>query len=288
MYYNQTLLDQEGMTVPETLDELVAFCGEATEKGYIPIAFADSRRVAGVPPVLDDGQPDGRPGGDAGAARTTREAGTRPEIVTAIEAFFVTLRDAGCFPEDAVAITYDDGNSLFFNGEALLHTTGSWLVAEIEENMPDTEVGFVPFPEIEGGAGPRLDLRRRVGLVHLLRRRSIRTRRRPSSTTSSRRKPSTSGSVCRATSSRSRSILPISRSIPLDRPRSSRRCRPPVRRACSSATTSTCLAPPEFNDMMSNGFQAMLVGDKTAEQQAADLEAAWEEGMPESEATPAP
>ena len=42
MYYNQTLLDQEGMTVPETLDELVAFCGEATEKGYIPIAFADA------------------------------------------------------------------------------------------------------------------------------------------------------------------------------------------------------------------------------------------------------
>ena len=46
------------------------------------------------------------------------------------------------------------------------------------------------------------------------------------------------------------------------------------------------LAPPEFNDMMLNGFQAMLVGDKTAEQQAADLEAAWNEGMPESEATP--
>ncbi len=54
-----------------------------------------------------------------------------PEIVAAIEAFFVTLRDAGCFPEDAVAIAYDDGNSLFYNGEALLHTTGSWMIAEI-------------------------------------------------------------------------------------------------------------------------------------------------------------
>ena len=47
------------------------------------------------------------------------------------------------------------------------------------------------------------------------------------------------------------------------------------------------LAPPEFNEVMSSGFQAMLVGDKTAEQQAADLQAAWEEGMPASEATPA-
>jgi len=46
------------------------------------------------------------------------------------------------------------------------------------------------------------------------------------------------------------------------------------------------LAPPEFNEMMLSGFQAILVGDKTPEQQAADLEAAWEEGMGASEATP--
>ena len=31
--------------------------------------------------------------------------------------------------------------------------------------------------------------------------------------------------------------------------------------------------------MMTNGFQAMLAGEKTAEQQAADLQAAWEQGM---------
>jgi raffinose/stachyose/melibiose transport system substrate-binding protein len=46
------------------------------------------------------------------------------------------------------------------------------------------------------------------------------------------------------------------------------------------------VAPPEFNDMMQNGFQAILAGDKTPEQQAAALQAAWEEGMPTVEATP--
>jgi raffinose/stachyose/melibiose transport system substrate-binding protein len=40
--------------------------------------------------------------------------------------------------------------------------------------------------------------------------------------------------------------------------------------------------------MMQNGFQAILAGDKTPEQQAADLQTAWEEGMPDSEATPSP
>jgi hypothetical protein len=46
------------------------------------------------------------------------------------------------------------------------------------------------------------------------------------------------------------------------------------------------LAPAEFNEMMLSGFQTILVGDKTAEQQTADLQTAWAEGMGAVEATP--
>jgi raffinose/stachyose/melibiose transport system substrate-binding protein len=46
------------------------------------------------------------------------------------------------------------------------------------------------------------------------------------------------------------------------------------------------LAPPAFNDEMQNGFQAILAGKKTPEQEAADLQAAWEKGMPAAGATP--
>ena len=41
------------------------------------------------------------------------------------------MRDAGCFMDDANAVTWEDGNSLFFNGEALLHSTGSWLLSDM-------------------------------------------------------------------------------------------------------------------------------------------------------------
>ena len=152
MYYNQTLLDQEGLTVPETLDELVAFCGQAAEKGYIPVNFADSE---GWPAFHQFSMTANQMVGPEGIRALLNNEGSwdTPEIVTAIEAFFVTLRDAGCFPEDPVAIAYDDGNPLFYNGEALLYPTGSWLIAEIEVQMPDYEIGFVPFPEIEGGQG---------------------------------------------------------------------------------------------------------------------------------------
>ena len=167
MYYNQTLLDQEGLTLPQTLDELVAFCGEATEKGYIPIAFGNNPGWEAFHQFsMTSNQ---MLGPEAMRALLFENEGSwdSPEIVTAIEAFFVTLRDAGCLPEDANAIGYDDGNSLFFSGQSLLHTTGSWLVGDILEAMPDSEVGFVPFPEIEGGQG-RLDRRGRFGLVHLV------------------------------------------------------------------------------------------------------------------------
>jgi raffinose/stachyose/melibiose transport system substrate-binding protein len=48
------------------------------------------------------------------------------------------------------------------------------------------------------------------------------------------------------------------------------------------------LAPPQFNDAMQNGFQAIISGQKTPEQLAAELQTAWEEGMKTSptEGTP--
>ena len=39
------------------------------------------------------------------------------------------------------------------------------------------------------------------------------------------------------------------------------------------------LTPDTFNTIMGDVFQAMLLGEKTAEQQAADLQAAWEQAI---------
>lgn len=286
MYYNQTLLDQEGMAVPQTLDELVAFCGEATDKGYVPIAFGNnpgweafhqfsmtSNQMLG-PEAMRDLLFENQGGWDT------------PEIVAAIEAFFVTLRDAGCFPEGANAIGYDDGNSLFFNGEALLHTTGSWLVGDILEAMPDYEVGFQPFPEIEGGQG-------RVWIAGVGSAWYISTNSaHPDEAAAFIDYVYSQESVNRLVGE-NRFIIPVDfdlSPIELD----------PLTALIYEARQSAAdegvafgynvdvIAPPEFNDAMLNGFQAILAGDKTPEEQAADLQAAWEEGMPTSEATPSP
>jgi raffinose/stachyose/melibiose transport system substrate-binding protein len=284
MYYNQTLLDQEGMTVPETLDELVAFCGQAAEKGYIPIAFADNPGWEAFHQFsMTSNQ---MIGPEAMRALLFENEGRwdTPEMVTAIEAFFVTLRDAGCFPEDSVAISYEDGNSLFFNGEALLHTTGSWLAGEIEELAPDYEFGFVPFPQIEEGKD-RVWISG-VGSAWFV--------------TASTAHPDEAAAFLDYLISQEAGERWIEGSrvfVPFEVDLSNIEISPLTSFVIETLQTAgdegvqfgynvDVIAPPEFNAMMESGFQAMLVGDKTAEQQAADLQAAWEEGMPASEATP--
>jgi raffinose/stachyose/melibiose transport system substrate-binding protein len=283
VYYNKTLLDQEGLTVPETLDELVTFCGQAAEKGYIPVNFADAE---GWPAFHQFSMTANQMVGPDGIRALLNSEGSwdTPEIVTAIEAFFVTLRDAGCFPEDPVAIGYDDGSPLFFNGEALLYPTGSWLIAEMEAQMPDYEVGFVPFPEIEGGQG-RVWISG-VGSAWYI-----------SSTT---QHPDEAAAFIDYLFSQeaAEKWIGVSRYfVPVDVDLSSIESSPLSDLVIETLQTAgdegvqfgynvDVLAPPEFNEMMLSGFQAILVGDKTPEQQAADLEAAWEEGMGASEATP--
>ena len=284
MYYNQTLLDQEGLTVPQTLDELVTFCGQATEKGYVPIAFGNNPGWEAFHQFsMTSNQ---MLGPEAMRALLFENEGSwdSPQIVTAIEAFFVTLRDAGCFPDDANAIGYDDGNSLFFSGQALLHTTGSWLVGDILEAMPDTEVGFVPFPEIEGGQG-------RVWISGVGSSWFI------SASSAHPDEAAAFIDYVYAQESLDRWVGENRFIVPVEVDLTNLEVDPltmliyDARRSAADEGVQfgynvDVIAPPEFNDAMLNGFQAILAGDKTPEEQAADLQAAWEEGMPASEATP--
>ena len=68
----------------------------------------------------------------------------------AIHLFFRDFVENGYYPEGVNAITYEDANDLFFSGEAAMNITGTWLVSEIVETVQDFEVGFFPFPSIDG------------------------------------------------------------------------------------------------------------------------------------------
>jgi raffinose/stachyose/melibiose transport system substrate-binding protein len=75
-----------------------------------------------------------------------------PEVITAIDLVFRDFVESGYYPDGVNALTYDDTNALFYSGEAAMNPTGTWLVSAIDESVQDFEVGFFPFPSIDGSS----------------------------------------------------------------------------------------------------------------------------------------
>jgi raffinose/stachyose/melibiose transport system substrate-binding protein len=275
MFVNQTLLDEAGLKIPEKAADLPEFCKQAKAKGYIPIAFGDSpgwqsfhqfgllaNNALGIDEMqkmLYGGKADW----------------TRPELVDAVTLFFQTMLDAGCFIPDVNAVNYDDANALFFSGQALTHTTGTWLIGNIERNAPDSNITIQPFPAI--GDKPAV-LPAGLGSAWFM--------------SASTKHPDEAAMLLDFLFSDQsvKSWLTKGRIIP------------PVVFDPSEADLTPLLgfavetlqgvqtgktdlgfyidtaAPEAFNTMMQDGFQAVLAKTKTPEQQLADLQKAWDEG----------
>lgn len=277
MYVNRTVMDEKGWKTPETVAELEEYCGKAKAEGMTPIAFADSEgweafhqfsmtanAMIGVDEMekyLIEGEANWN----------------SPEIISAIKTFFVDLPAAGCYTSDVNGITYEDGNTLFYSGDSAIHTTGSWLVGDIETNMPDADVEFVPFPQIEGAKG-RYFLSG-VGSAYML------------SAASKHQDEAgqfldylfSPGAVEQWTNN-SRYIVPVEVDpATITGPDLFKSINATLADAIANDTplgyNIDVLAPQAFNDEMTNGFQGIIAGERTPEDVAAALQAAWEKGQ---------
>jgi raffinose/stachyose/melibiose transport system substrate-binding protein len=145
LYYNDNLVPE----VPKTVEELRQIANELKGRGIIPFAFGNQEQwpaghmfSIGVSNVL------GREGLDEILYADGRW--DTPEVVEAIDLFFRDFVESGYYPEGLHALSYDAANALFYSGEAAMNPTGTWLVSEIVQTVQDFEVGFFPFPSIEG------------------------------------------------------------------------------------------------------------------------------------------
>ncbi len=147
VFYNKDLVPE----VPQTVDELRQIADELKGQGITPFAFGDQEQwpaghlfSIGVSNML------GREGLENilfGEGRWDT-----PEVVGAIELFFRDFVESEYYPEGVNAITYDDANALFYSGRAGMLPTGTWVVPTIVETVQDFEVGFFPFPSIDGSS----------------------------------------------------------------------------------------------------------------------------------------
>ena len=147
VYYNKDLVPQE----PKTVEELREISVEVKRRGIIPIAFGDQEQwPAGHMFSIATSNILGREGLDDILYGDDRWDTT--EVVTAIDLMFRDFVEGGYYPEGVNALTSDGANTLFYSAKAAMLPTGTWLVPEIVQAVQDFEVGFFSFPSINGSS----------------------------------------------------------------------------------------------------------------------------------------
>ena len=279
MYVNRTLMDQEGWETPETIADLITFCETASEAGYVPMAFSNNPGWSAFHQFTYVSN--NMIGPEAMEALLFDHEGSwdTPEQVQAIDDFFVKLRDAGCFVDDVNALGYDDGNSLFFSCQSLLHSTGSWLLSDIEENMPDYVVEYVPFPAVEGGQGRFWNSGLGYNWV-------VSSKSEHQAMAGEFLDFMISPESARIWAEVGNTALPVTLETEgLDVSPLFLTVLDVLNSAAAGESdlgyNIDVLVPAAFNEVMQSGFQAVLNGDKTPAEQAADMQAAWEASIAE-------
>jgi raffinose/stachyose/melibiose transport system substrate-binding protein len=267
VFYNKNLVSEE----PKTVDDLRQIADELKEHGKIPLAFGDQEQwpaghmfSLGVSNVL----------GREGLDNILYEGGRWdiPEVVTAIDLFFRNFVESGYYPEGVNAITYSDAKKRFYSGEAAMLPTGTWLVPEIVQTVQDFEVDFFPFPSIDGsgispptGLGSGLFVAKdaknpegAIAFIDYLQQDDI-----------------------------ARLIIEKLNTIPahpvdtkgLDVPELFKQVLDDLSESPQAEAFGyniDVLAPQNFNEVMLSGFQEVLDGSRSPEEQAAALQDAWE------------
>src|ERR671921_1272760 len=145
VFYNKDLVPG----VPKTVGELRGVAEELKLRGIIPLAFGNQEQYpAGHLFSVAASNVLGREGLD-----NILYGNGRWDVPEVVEALYLLFRDfvkSGYYPRNVNAITYDEANALFYSGEAAMVPTGTWQVSEIVQFVQDFEVGFFPFPSIQG------------------------------------------------------------------------------------------------------------------------------------------
>ena len=145
VFYNKDLMPE----VPRTVEELREISDELKGRGKIPLAFGNRAKYpASHMFSIAASNVLGREGLDSilnGDGRWDT-----PQVVEAIGLMFRDFVESGYYPKNPNALTLDGANALFYSGEAAMNPTGTWLVSEIVQAVQEFEVGFFPFPSIEG------------------------------------------------------------------------------------------------------------------------------------------
>ena len=266
VYYNRDLFETLGLEEPTTYEEFLEVSTALKEAGYIPVSFANS---AGWPAFHLFSLYANNYAGKAKMEELLMGDASweDPDIINAIQSFFVDMNEAGYLIPNTNAVSYADGAALFYSGQAGMHITGTWLLSDVIENatfepgwffLPNP-AGGQPVPPAGLGSGYFVSAatehpEEAIAFLDFL-----------------------FDPANAATWTEQMLIIPPYDvdTTDLDVPRLYSFAVDALANIDMGYNVDV-LAPDSFNTVMSDGFQAVLLGRKTPEEQAADLQNAMQ------------
>ncbi len=144
VYYNKTIFQKEGLSIPQTWEDFIALCGTLKAKGYTPLANG----VADEWDVLECLFLGMLPNFVGGAAeRVQYESGAKKLNDDRFVAAFAAAGElAPYLPNGFEAVTYNDSQILFNSQQAVMFFDGSWTMGVYADAAFDWGVFAVPAP----------------------------------------------------------------------------------------------------------------------------------------------
>ncbi|QJD86525.1 ABC transporter substrate-binding protein [Cohnella herbarum] len=151
IWYNKKIFADLGIQPPQTWEQFIEICEKIKAANITPLA---------------SGNKDLWPGGNWIAHLISRVVGEQaygdalqlkqpfnsPDFVTAL-GYVQQLWENKYINDSVNAIADDEGDVLFFNGQAAMHPIGSWLVSSALESAPELELGYFNLPSMPNGKG---------------------------------------------------------------------------------------------------------------------------------------
>jgi raffinose/stachyose/melibiose transport system substrate-binding protein len=166
IFYNKKVFAQQGIAIPATWDQLVADAAKLQAKGIQPFSASGqqgwpiTRLISGY--LFRSVGPSALSAVSSGTAKLTDQ-----QYVAAASAV-ASLGAKGYFGKGVESIDYNTSVNTFLTGKAAMLYMGSWVLSNIADPTADTvgaaNIGFMPFPNVTGGAGSSAQYPANVGL----------------------------------------------------------------------------------------------------------------------------
>jgi raffinose/stachyose/melibiose transport system substrate-binding protein len=144
VYYNKTIFQKEGLSIPQTYEDFLALCATLASRGYTPLANGVAEEWD-ILEVFFLGMLPNFIGGPA--EREQYENGTRKLNDDNFVAAFQAAADAAKYlPKGFEAVTYNDSQALFNTQQAVMFMDGSWTAGVYADAPFEWGVFAMPAP----------------------------------------------------------------------------------------------------------------------------------------------